>query len=93
MSVPAPPPAVVVGAAAAWSPCCCPAGASRQPTGSMAATHWSRSCSLEACRSHTVEEPLEPKKMVVRYEDYRGGGAARWGAGDGGGGEEEEDDC
>ena len=40
-----------------------------------------------------VEEPLEPKKMVVRYEDYRGGGAARWGAGDWGGCEEEEDDC
>jgi solute carrier family 25 thiamine pyrophosphate transporter 19 len=39
-----------------------------------------------------VEEPLEPKKMVVRYEDYRGGAAARWGAGDWGGCEEEEDD-
>ena len=36
-----------------------------------------------------VDELLEPKQLVVRYEDYRGGGAGVWGWGDWGGGEEE----
>ena len=29
-----------------------------------------------------VEECLEPRRLVVRYEDYLGGRAGRWGASD-----------
>lgn len=29
-----------------------------------------------------VEETLEPRQLVVRYDDYRGGKAGTWGAED-----------
>ena len=39
-----------------------------------------------------VEETLEPRQMVVRYEDYRGGKAGAFGANDWDGVPAEEDE-